>query len=157
MPIDRFSSDDQMTTTIADVDYAQRDHRVSFHTVSLPNSNDDNAPPVADVMPVRGPVLLAVLMRLARRLRGQTAVSTRGMGPFGGLFWPLLAVGLSACAGKNNPGIQDGGRSPVCQNSTLPYCRISVDAGQVAGVARPFGWGDGAGVMPAPTFLRWGR
>ena len=109
MPIDRFSSDDQMTTIIADADYDQTGQRLSFHAVSLPNSNDDTAPPVADVMPVRGPVLLAVLMRLAHRLRGQTAVSTRGIGPFGGLFWPLLAVGLSACAGKNNPAMQDGG------------------------------------------------
>ena len=67
MPIDRFSSDDQMTTIIADADYDQTDQRLSFHAVSLPNSNDDTAPPVADVMPVREPVLLAVLMRLANR------------------------------------------------------------------------------------------
>ena len=46
MPIDRFSSDDQMTTIIVDADHDQPDQ-----TVSLSITDADATPTVADVMP----------------------------------------------------------------------------------------------------------
>ena len=57
---------------------------------------------------------LALLLRLTSAAettrRGGTALSSRmkAGGPFGGLFWPLLALGLSACAGKSH--YKDTGR-----------------------------------------------